>query len=293
MAEENTPAVANPIAQNAETEVNPVYQDKQPTAAETALKPELHQDAEFNKKFAALSRQEKAIRDREKQLEARMMEIEEKAKQYSSMEDIKKSLKYNPLKTLEEQGLSFEDLTKIAVNGGQLPPEMQMQVMREELEAKFQKRLEDLENRYTQDKESSEKAQNENAVAGFKEEIKESVYNAKDEDGNYVFEFIRTGDDSDMVYEVIEQHYNDTGEILDTLDAAEAVEAYLEEEAQKFLELRKIKSKLSIPKESDKETSVEQITLSNAQAAQASQPKRVRSREESLREAAKQLKWTE
>ena len=52
------------------------------------------------------------------------------------------------------------------------------------------------------------------------------------------YELIQANEANDIIYDVIEEHYNETGRILDIEEAAEAVESYLEEEAEKLLKSR-------------------------------------------------------
>ena len=84
------------------------------------------QDSEFDRKFAALSRKEKALRDRELELD----------KKYGNKEKelpLERRIRANPLKALEELGLDYDKLTELALNDGRLTPDMQMKLMREEL----------------------------------------------------------------------------------------------------------------------------------------------------------------
>ena len=79
-----------------------------------------------------------------------------------------------------------------------------------------------------------------------------SKKNFQDEIGDFVkqngedYELIGASEAEGLVYDVIEEHYNETGRILDLKEAADAVESYLEEEAGKLMKLKKISARLGI-----------------------------------------------
>ena len=249
--------------------------------------PESENYDNFDRKFAALSRKERDIRARESEL----AELEEK---FQSMEQepempLEQRLRANPLKVLEELGLGYETLTDLALNDGKLTPDMQMQLIRDELETDYQSRFHDLEQRLEERDEREQDEKYDSILSGFMEEIQNHVAT----DDNY--ELIRANDAGDVVYEVMEEHYNQSGNILSIDEAAEAVESYLEEEADKIVNLQKVRSRLNINElEPRDEYRQSQVTLSNAHAAQANERVgRMLSDDQSKREIAKMLKWDE
>ena len=258
---------------------------------EAAQEPEKNDD--FSRKFAALSRREKEIRAKEAEYEQRIAELEQRfvaqepQKEPEIPFDVR--LRQNPLKALESVGLSYDKLTELALNDGKLTPEMQMKLMREELETDYKSKFEDLENRLVEKEKGLEEQRYEDIKLGFQNEI-ESFVNSNGEE----YELIKANDANDVVYEVIEEHYNETGKILDIKEAAEAVESYLEEEATKLLQLSKVRSKFN-PGDNEQEPQRQsQVTLSNAHSAQANERvARKLSDEESKSAMAKMLQWDE
>ena len=107
------------------------------------------------------------------------------------------------------------------------------------------------------------------------------------------FEYVAHNEATDVVYDVIEEHYNETGRILDIKEAVQAVESYLEEEAEKLLNLGKVKNRLtSLRDEYEPPQRQSQTTLSNAHSAQANERvARKLSDEESKSAMAKMLQW--
>ena len=248
------------------------------------------EDDQFSRKFAALSRREKDIRAKEAEYEYRMRELEERLQELQNPPEepqapIEERLRRNPFETLEELGLGYDKLTELALNDGQLTPEMQMKLMRDELENGYKSKFEELEARLSQKEEEEEYNKYESIENNFKQEI-ESFVNGKNE-----FELINANEASDLVYEVIEEHYNDTGRVLELDEAAQAVESYLEDELEKLMSLGKVKSKFS-PRQEQVFKRQPSPTLSNAHSAQAYQrADRPLSNEESVREAAKLIRW--
>ena len=99
---------------------------------------ESQDNGEFDKKFAALSRKEKALRDRE-------LELEQKYGNKEKELPLERRIRANPLKALEELGLDYDKLTELALNDGRLTPDMQMKLMREELENDYREKFNNLE----------------------------------------------------------------------------------------------------------------------------------------------------
>ena len=241
------------------------------------------QDSEFDRKFAALSRKEKALRERELELE----------KKFGSKEKelpLERRIRSNPLKALEELGLDYDKLTELALNDGRLTPDMQMKLMREELENDYKEKFNSLEERLNAKEKMEEEAKYDAVKQGFVGEI-ESFINENQSD----FEYVAHNEATDVVYDVIEEHYNETGRILDIKEAVEAVESYLEEEAEKLLNLGKVKNRLtSMRDEYEQPQRQSQTTLSNAHSAQGNERVvRKLSDEESKSAMAKMLQWDE
>lgn len=267
-------------------------------AVENQSVEQTEQTDQFSKKFAALSRREKDIRTKEQEYEQKLADLQAKydsvaPKQEEVNEEetlpLEYRLKRNPLKTLEELGFGYEKLTELALNDGKLPPEMQMKLMKEELESDYKKKFEALEEKLTA-KELQEQEQKYDAVVNnFKSEIKELV--ASDTE---TYELINASDSQDLVFDIISQHYEETNRILPIEEAAQAVEQHLVEEFGKYSNLKK----LSSSGEKADEPSLDQLrqspTLSNDLSAQSVNNSDTKlSDEESKAMIAKMIKWAE
>ena len=246
---------------------------------------------QFASKFAALSRKEKALRDRESEYESKFEEMERRLAEYEAQSqepevDWEHMLRNDPLRALEEAGLGYDKLTELALNDGKLTPDMQLAAMRQELENDYQRKFEELEERLNAKEQSEVESYYDAVQENFQDEIAGVVMSDPDR-----FELVQASEASALVYDVIEEHYNETGRVLDIEEAADAVESYLEEEAGKLMKLKKLSSRLGIdPRELE---AMEQVTLSNDHSAQVNYEgaNRMLSEEESKARAARMLQW--
>ena len=246
---------------------------------------------QFASKFAALSRKEKALRERESEYDSRFEEMEKQLAEYeqSNQEpeiDWEHMLRNDPLRALEEAGLGYDKLTELALNDGRLTPDMQMKAMREELENDYQRKFEELEERLNVKEESEAESYYDSVQENFQDEIVGLVHSDPER-----FELVQASEADGLIYDVIEEHYNETGRVLEIEEAADAVESYLEEEAGKLMRLRKVGGRFGIdPLELE---DMEQVTLSNEHSAQVNYDgaNRMLSNDESKARAARMLQW--
>lgn len=304
---ESSPAATEPSTTTAETSAKDVVTElaenisgKEATSAQEVVAPKPEENAAAAK-FAALSRREKAIKAQEKALaekvkamEARMQEIEGLTKdetKYISAEEFKK----NPYKYMKNSDIKLETLAELALNDGVKTPE----TMAQELEAKLEAKVKAMEAKLAEKEAKEEQERIEAALHGFKTQLTEYVNTAED------YELIRATDSVELVYEVIEQHCEATidpetgkGIVLSNKEACDMVEKYLldQEKAriEKYRNLNKIKGMLEPSTQKVEQTVKEPSTntLTNTLASQVpnNEGKKL-TPEESLREAAKLLKW--
>ena len=257
---------------------------------EEAPEDDSNQD-QFASKFAALSRKEKALRERESEYESKFEEMERQLAEYEQTRqepeiDWEDMLRNNPLKALEEAGLGYDTLTELALNDGKLTPDMQLAAMRQELENDYKQKFEELEDRLDQKEQLEQDTYYDSIQQNFQDEIGNMVQQNPEK-----FELIAASEADGLVYDVIEEHYNETGRVLDIEEAADAVESYLEEEANKLMKLKKISNRLGIdPSELE---AMEQVTLSNDHSAQVNYEgaNRMLSDDESKARASRILQW--
>lgn len=278
-----------------EAEADKVATEADPVKAE--------EDRRFAAKFAALTKREKALREKEKALTLRMKELEAKVNQQSTSapaakeEPLELRIKRDPFKTLEQLGVNYETLTRIALNDGKLTPELQMQLMREELDGKYKTELDDIRNQLKTRDDRETAAKEEQAIASFKNDIGSNISSDRE---RYELLSVEGQDGIDLVFNIIDEHYKETSEILEMSVALDAAEEGLLDEAKKRIELGKIKKLLGasqkLPETKDAAPQAtaakkETPTLSNQKAQVQPTKSRFLSDEESKAQAAKLIRW--
>ena len=275
-------------------------ENAQQTEETAASEPAAQQDDKFAAKFAKLSRREKDIRSRERELEDRLAQFEAKMAELEANKPTEPAkepelpleyrLKKNPLKTLEEIGYSYEDLTKMVLNDGEMSSDMQLNLMREEIERDYRTKFEELENKLAEKEKKEEEAEYDKVLNSFKSQINDVINNSDD------YDLIQANDAHDLVYDVIESYYQENGSVLDTKEAADQVEQYLYEEHMKILEKsKKLGNWRADASERVAKTAGQSPTLSNSHSVQGTQnePQKMLSREESIAQLANQIRWND
>lgn len=331
--ESDAGAVASGEPAATEAEITPIDANSPESSApavEVAASPEpatpapvSDSDKRFAAKFAALNRKERAASVKVREAEARLAAIEARIKAAESAgakpaapaaEDFETRLLKDPFNALKDKGLGFEKLTEMALNGGKLTPEMQMQVMRMEIEKgmaaqfeeKYGKKISEYEQRIQKEQEAAKTASVQQAESGFKKQISDAVT----ADANLQLLAAEGPSGIDLVYEVLDAHFKETGILMghkkgEPLNpqvaiklASELVENELMAELEKRMSLSKaqklVGAALGKPAtQASTGTKPASPTLTNKMGQVSSTAKRHMSDDESKRDAAKLIRWTE
>ena len=231
----------------------------------------LVQDDKFASRFAALSKKEKSILEREKQIKAELEEIRNFKKQ---REDAKK----DPLEFLKTEGFQLEDILHSAL-GSKPEPTVEDKIKQ------LQERLEQKEREEKEREENKKKESIEQAYTKLRNDIKSSI--EKNDD----LELLKMEEGGvNTVVEVMEAWLQQHNELLPIEDACKKVEEYFEKELEKFMKTKKLSTKLGLVKDNSADKTITAPTLGNKQTSETA-VKKFLSDEESKREAAKLLKW--
>jgi hypothetical protein len=282
---EQVQEVVEQVVEQAQTEQKPQEIE--------AKEPEKQQD-DFSTKFAALSRREKQLLERERKLKAMEEEITGKSSKLSQWEERKKLFKENPDELFNEIGLSFEDIVNkklgIEPEEKQLTPDEVYKKLQAELESKF-KKLEE-------EKQKQIEEENAQILSNFKNDIESYLTKNADK-----YELINYQKDFDLVFDVVQEYFDQNGEVLSIEVAADHVEKHLEDLVSGATKLKKIASKFApkIENQPDLKSAIETDkakdkkvapTLSNELNSRSSTTKGPAiSLEESKKNAARLLRW--
>lgn len=267
-------------------------------------------DDKFAAKFAALTRKERELREREGkskvEIEAVKKQSEEYKTKYGKYENLEgklKSDKREGIKFLMEQGYTPDEIADLVLEEMNPDAEKKMARQTSEVEKRLMDRLSELENKLTQKEkdevEALKKAEHDNfnkTVTQVKTELKEFI------DATDDFELIKLSGEYETVFDVMQEHYNDQLakgvspdkiKLLSYEEAAKFTETYLEEDARTKYEAKRAKKQAPTNEPgSEKKTSP---TLSNTLSTevQSSAEDKPRTREESLVRAARLLRYQE
>ena len=258
-------------------------------------------DDKLSSKFAALSRKEKQLKQQEQQwrqqqqtLSQQMAEIKaENEKMKREYEEYRKNIKAAPLKAMEQEGYTFEQLTEMQLNNQNPTPEMMMKQMRAELESGYKLELEQLKKQIADEKLQQQEAAESQTVQHYKSQIGEHISGNPDK-----YELINLNEASDLVFQVATEFYESEGRILSAEEAADFTEKYLEEEAKKVLNAKKFKAQQFKPKSDLPGEKLQALqkeksqTLSNDLSTEVpvGSSKKL-TREQEIEAAAKLLRW--
>lgn len=294
---------AEPAQNLFETSNEPENVEKKPV--EDASKKPI--DEKLSSKFAALSRKEKLLKQQEMQFKQQEIQLKQKDQEYqnsissmkaelekikSEFEQYRTGIKQNPLKHLQAEGYDFDKLTEMQLNDQNPTPEMMLERAKKELESGYKSEIEKMRAELAEKEKSAQEAA-EKAELEAQEKIRtdyQTEINAYLEQNAEKYELINLNNAQSIVYDVVEQFYDEHQRILTLEEAADFTEKYLEEEANKLLKAKKF-NKLQQPQKQQSEPK-ESFTLSNDMSTQVPRGDvRKLSREEEIQEIAKKLVW--
>lgn len=175
------------------------------------------------------------MREREQGWKKELEALKAEKNQYETLLGLKGKAKLDPMSWLKAADLSYDEVTKHILNDSKPTAESEVDFLKKKIEA--------LEARDKERETLAQKAKEEAAVKEFMGEINKFVT------GSEKFELIKAYDYQNVVYNVIDQHYGETGELMSMEDACELVEKHLEdtvqEEQKKFSSLKKFATKLT------------------------------------------------
>lgn len=247
---------------------------QQMAAGEVTSPGEATSDKVSAKIYAELARKEKALRAKEESWKTQLAEKEQgwlaKEQEYQQKYIPKDRLLQDTLGTLQEAGLSYEQLTQLVMN----PPSqealinMQLQNKIKELESKLDSKF----NSFEENQKAAQSKQYEQAVNQIRGQVKNLITTDAD-----TFELINAhGEEAqEAVVKYIEDYYKENNQVLSVQDAAKEVEAYLLEESKKLFELKKLKSMLAPqeqPTQQDLAKPQAHKTLTNTNATSTQRP---------------------
>lgn len=214
MEQEQTTNLANP-----EANANPEQDLQQPQESQPQTPQEQEQDPRqerVSSRFAALTRKERELQKQQQEIKQMMNDpVFQNFRTAREKKDAKAAL--------EALGMSFDDLAQYTLNDNQLTPEQRIKQLEERIENERKER-EELDKQ-------KEMQQNEAVIQNFKQDIAATIDNDPDS-----YELVKLNEAQEAVYNLIEQNYQNSGELLSIEDAAAQVEEFLQTRLSKIME---------------------------------------------------------
>lgn len=206
---------------------DPAAQSVTPDATEQVA--EVTEDTKpLSPQFAALAKQKRALQTERAAFDAEKLAFEAQKNGPNPDSEIMANLKSNPLKTLLDAGVTYEQLTE-QILAEQSNPDIQ--ALRQEIKTLkdgFESKLSDRD------------TQAEKQVLAEMEREADGLIAQGDE-----FELVRETGSKDQAMELIKRTYKTTGEILDVSEALGLIENELITESLKLANLKKVQTKLT------------------------------------------------
>lgn len=190
------------------------------------------EDPQLSKRLAAIAREQKAVRDARRKLDAERQSHATLAKELEELRTWKARLGQDPLNALNDVGISYEQLTQSVLNS----PDPTVQRLLNEVDGLKKAQAE---------KEKRELEQTEAGIARAVAQIKNDAKVIVDNNPSYEMIQLHGDDGLDIIAEIIRHDFNETGIVKSVEEVANEVEAILADEALKYAKSKKIQNLLT------------------------------------------------
>jgi len=205
-----------------------------PEAAEApAPAPEPAPEKPRADRFALLARKEQDLLRKQQAVKQQQAQLARQAEELRAFEQAKKQALLNPLDALKQLGLTYEQITEFVLNDNKPTPNAEVMSVRQELEEFKRAQREEQEKLLEQTREMQTREQ-QAIIESFREEV-----------GEYVSQHVETYEltnlygGANLVSDVIEEHFKQSGKLLTIPEAAKLVEEHYEELARKAQQTKK------------------------------------------------------
>lgn len=227
------PTAEAPKADAAPVSTNSTAAPTEPVKAEKPADGTTTPQAPNETKLAFLARQEKALQKARDAIKAEREQVQKERESITGSVISKADLDIDLFGTLAKAGISMDKLQEKLLNAPQETESVralraEVAAMKAEKAAELAKNSEQTKHKYEQH------------MGQFRDGAKKLAQESPDE-----YEFISTFGREGAVAERIEQHFEETGILLDIPEAAKMVEDELLEDALRMVKLKKVQAKLT------------------------------------------------
>jgi hypothetical protein len=258
-----TPKEVATATVEAEAKAKAVETPKEPEISKAATPPK---EEPLSAKFSALAKKEKAIVEQTRANKTAEAKLAEREAAISAREaKIKESEALwdtDVFKALELRGYDYNKLTMMQLDGKTAVPETDPvkiakktieDFKKEQAQAKADKEAAD--KKTADELAAKQKSDLEAAWEAYNTEVNEFIESNKD-----TYELITTYAQQSLIAETVDEFYKKNKRVLSVKEASDMVEAYLESEAEKALNTKKISGKVKTAPAQKKEEEAPRIT---------------------------------
>jgi len=184
----------------------------------------------FARNFQNLARQEARFQKEKQDFRQEKGNLTQKA---GGLDDLREVARTDPMQALEALGLSYDGLTRRLLNEGKIPLEDKLAQQAQEIE-----NLKKYNQENAQERESRVAEREQKAIYG---EMVDQIQNLVDNNDKY--ELIKANGAYNTVYQVIQDQFNKDGSILQFDQAADYVERYFSDEAERYYKSAKLRDR--------------------------------------------------
>lgn len=215
-------AAEQPIEAAVAPEIDKVAITEQTTVASDDTKP-------LSPQFAALAKQKRALQLKEQELLAKEKALSSPETMTKGLEDYRARIKANALKVLQEEGVTYDQLTEQILASGSGNEDYLA------LKAELKSLKEDV-NKTLTDRDTQAETQ---VLSQIRKDVDRLIATGDD------YEMIREAGYGPKVVELIHRVWKKEGEIMTEQEAAGLIETELLEESLKFARIKKVQSQLN------------------------------------------------
>jgi hypothetical protein len=184
-------------------------------------------------RFAMLARKEQDLLRKQQAVRQQQQILAQQAEQLRAFEQAKKQAVLNPLDVLKQLGLTYEQITEYVLNDNKPTPNAEVMSVRQELEEFKRAQREEQQQLLQQQREMLAQEQQQ-TIAAFREEVGEYVQQHSE-----TYELTSLYGGANLVSDVIEEHFKQSGKLMTIPEAAKLVEEHYEDLARKAQQTKK------------------------------------------------------
>ena len=212
------PTAADVLATTPETEAAPV--EAAPAPAPAPEKPR-------SDRFAALARKEAEVFRKQQAVRAQQAEIARQAEEIRAFQEAKRQAALNPIDALKQLGLTYEQITEYVLNDNKPTPSAEVQSVRQELE-EFKRVQREEQQRLVEQQKAMIAQEQQQIISAFRDEVNDYVTQHSE-----TYELTALYGGHNLVSDVVEEHFKQSGKLLTIPEAAKLVEEHYEDLARK------------------------------------------------------------